>query len=762
MIKKISKLKNCGIFRDFRWVNTLNEFGKDNLIYGLNGSGKSTLSQALSYFNDPAVDTELGNYEIEVVENNNISVKNANNSKLTNPLYVFNKEFINKNIATFDKLDQIIYLSQENIVAKDNIEKLKTELEKQKVKKIETEKNYTELKTAFDKILPDVAKDLKIIFQTVGGYCQKYGNYNKTNIEKFLSQNKNFFTEDFTTFEKQEESLKQSLKEAVLPIILIDLQQIELTQYLSITEKCLKILQRDIKALTVSIYSAEILKWIEIGLSLHNDSTCLYCGENVSQHRKDYLSRLFNDEYKKFKIEVENTIQEIENKKLKPVESNNLKTYIEFKDNILSSILAVNSGISTYNNYITELQKLLQSKLDKIEATEFQIPVNSIDLLNSEIEALLSHIDSNNEKTRQFEVKQEENLLLLEKLLLSKKLKERNYNSTLDNLKIKTTEDKDLEVLMNQQKQEIDLLENNIRDVLIATVNFNSLLHQFLGRAEIELRFDEVAKGYQLIRKENQNKAERLSDGEKSAIALIYFLTKIQENGNKIEDTIIILDDPISSLDSNNLFNAYSFIVSIFENAHQFFILTHNFLFFSLLRRKYGKELRNDKNMYIIENTQEIVNGITQRKAFINALPPILKQLDSEYAYCFKQIRDFSNSANSLVDINEFFVISNSCRKLLETFCSFKFLGKKFDITLIKKLYKIHKEDNYTLSLEEKTKAEKVFKFINYYSHGNNFALSNEIDVVIGETKNITIDVLDLMKYVDELHFNELIEQANR
>ena len=48
MIKKIKKIKELGIFRDYSWANGLNEFNRYNLIYGWNGSGKTTLTDFFS------------------------------------------------------------------------------------------------------------------------------------------------------------------------------------------------------------------------------------------------------------------------------------------------------------------------------------------------------------------------------------------------------------------------------------------------------------------------------------------------------------------------------------------------------------------------------------------------------------------------------------------------------------------------------------------------------------------------------------------
>jgi wobble nucleotide-excising tRNase len=49
LIRCISRLRNCGIFRNFDWPHDLPELGRFNLVYGWNGTGKTTLSRVLRH-----------------------------------------------------------------------------------------------------------------------------------------------------------------------------------------------------------------------------------------------------------------------------------------------------------------------------------------------------------------------------------------------------------------------------------------------------------------------------------------------------------------------------------------------------------------------------------------------------------------------------------------------------------------------------------------------------------------------------------------
>lgn len=139
MIKKIDKIKNCWLFNDFRWHSSLPEFNKYNLFLGFNGSGKTTLAQAISSLTRKE-QSEIPSYDIEITLYNGTKISNKNINVLTNPIYVFNKDFIEKNLASFDKFDEIIYLSSENIEKKEILIKAKEEFKTLKANKEKTQK----------------------------------------------------------------------------------------------------------------------------------------------------------------------------------------------------------------------------------------------------------------------------------------------------------------------------------------------------------------------------------------------------------------------------------------------------------------------------------------------------------------------------------------------------------------------------------------------------------------------------------------------
>jgi len=69
-----------------------------------------------------------------------------------------------------------------------------------------------------------------------------------------------------------------------------------------------------------------------------------------------------------------------------------------------------------------------------------------------------------------------------------------------------------------------------------------------------------------------------LSEGDKSALALAFFLARL-ETDISIKDKIIVFDDPVSSFDLNRKTSTIDNLLAFARKAKQIFVLTHNIVF---------------------------------------------------------------------------------------------------------------------------------------------------------------------------------------
>ena len=238
----------------------------------------------------------------------------------------------------------------------------------------------------------------------------------------------------------------------------------------------------------------------------------------------------------------------------------------------------------------------------------------------------------------------------------------------------------------------------------------NKMLTTFLGHQELTFtphaekeakkggKEQEVVTGYDIMR--GDKPAIYLSEGEKTAIAFVYFVVQLGDQDFNVPDGIVVVDDPISSLDSNSLYQAFSFLKNAVKDAKQVFILTHSFDFLKLLmnwRRSAG-----GAGYYMIKN--HFPADI--RCAYLDKMDKELCEYESEYHYLFKLLKQLRDEQDG--SIAKAYPIPNVARKVWDTFLMFSVPNGKSQ-------YK--KMDELKKAGFDEQKLDAVYKFTNDQSH---------------------------------------------
>jgi wobble nucleotide-excising tRNase len=95
------------------------------------------------------------------------------------------------------------------------------------------------------------------------------------------------------------------------------------------------------------------------------------------------------------------------------------------------------------------------------------------------------------------------------------------------------------------------------------------------------------------------NAKECLSEGDKSTIALAFFLSKLDIDPNR-QNKILIFDDPLSSLDTNRRTYTIGIIKALFHQMKQIVVLSHNEYFLHEIGKDFGSAVKN--TLRITEN----------------------------------------------------------------------------------------------------------------------------------------------------------------
>ncbi|HOP08409.1 MAG TPA: AAA family ATPase [candidate division Zixibacteria bacterium] len=737
MITRITDIKNLGIFRDFKWPSDLPDFARYNLFYGWNGTGKTTLSNLLRSLQTKR---KPGSAQVRIdIEGKTIREDEFESEDV--PIRVFNREFIEENVFTINgEVAPIFIIGKENIEKQKQVEQFKVCLDYSKSRHDRYSSQLRSDENAFEQYCTTQASSIKSQLTAVNSDYRNYnkGNYKRT-AEELLATGD---IEQFKLTEVERESLRKQHTSTEKPTISKIVY--EFPDGDNLNEEVSRILKLVVTSSVIETLrnDPDLAMWIKEGLNKHNNrdtTTCLFCEQKLPDERIDKLNAHFSKEYDNLLRDTDDKIREVQ-VLISSINGIKHPNKAELYDRLAGSYE------TELNNFLEEL-KQVKSALEQFvlalngkKAAPFEqldIELSPIEYNADALERVNNIIGTHNTDSEEFSETVKEARKLLEKAIVADSVDA--YKEKKDAVENTRSKLERMQVRITGIKNRIAELERDIVQHRELAEELNSDLLSYLGHGEITL--ETKATGYQIMRKGDI--AKGLSEGEKTAIALLYFLKSLKDRDFTLSNGIVVLDDPVSSLDSNCLFCAFGFIKDRTEDAGQLLILTHNFSLFDQVRNwlhNLRGEDKKNKQFYMIDC--ETKDG--ERCSHIRALDPLLRQYKSEYHYLFKRVHETANSTEDR-SLDPYYMMPNVARRLLETFLAFRYPN------LAGQLWKIMQQVEY-----DTTKKTRILRFLHTHSHSSVVGEHEHDPSILSETPAILKDMLDLMKSEDERHFDSM------
>ncbi|MGL2812651.1 AAA family ATPase [Helicobacter pylori] len=717
MAINIKKIKSFEAFCGLDMIE-MDEFKHYNIIFGNNGCGKTSLTRAfellipknkhiekyrtISTDKSPSIEFECekGSYKIE--PNSDIGVPFK--------VEIYNSDFLHNNAPLnsefgLKKLDDGTIILEGSVLGEETkeINQLKDFREKveKRQKKIKDEndientliaKQESEIKKydeEIEKIRKEMtSKTIQIALDEIG-----ISNFYKVSKDKFKYQ-EDALTDLKKDFNELDEAMKKfdGLKEMELP---------KDDQTIKDKLKFLFSFDIDKEAGKVSEKIKEHIskvgrEFIEKGIKLQKempDNACPFCTQKIPHKIIQEYTSYFNKSVETFNqcsLEMSGTLKNILNQwNIKEI----LQSFEKFEPFMKKDFSKNKESLEKALEQIKVLLEELQKEVDKKEGAKNKEEFQKIDKKLLEIQENIQKHVNETRKILNEKKKQKEKLEKLKTELKEARIKKAKHDS-YDWQKSKREAERKLSVL-NRGYERLNCLLEKI-DNKLKKLNeqkrpdieaINSYL-KALNLPKYSLHED-----YRIVLNSDvleNSKAEMiLSDGEKTTLAFAYFLARLKLFYKKenLKNLVVVIDDPISSLDEQRIYNTSYIVAKINqelagevlkdEDKAQVFVLTHNHTFMARLINMVGKHAR----YFQLERNQNQLKIVCKNE--------VVGYFDTFYLLLFKEVYEFAKKEKVQDDFKEAINYGNKVRILLESFLKINFI----DSFLAEKHDGVFKED---------------------------------------------------------------------
>lgn len=568
----INKINLAGLGPYYEDSCCLDDLDKVNYIYGANGAGKTTISEYLRSGikdDDTRVDWD---------------------SDAHNQVLVYNQHYVDTYFQK-DEIPGVFTLGEENIETKKHLEDIRAQIDGLVASKASNlssldavkEKHQT-ARTTFENSCWDLKRRLsdgqKEAFRGCLSKKSAFANrLEATDIPQGFEADS-----EATLEELAKKASKPSLPKLEL-LEIIDLEELRRAESDSTLIKPL-VGSNDI-GISSLISELNNAGWVESGLKYYSktgNSICPFCQQPTPKALADVIESYFDASYREGK---ENLTRSAEAFKASLDWCRRLREGFSIYEE-------QNIQIDDVANCLIEFEALASKSLDLLKAKLLDTG-RSIELQNTEdarsaliaaIEKTNSEIAAHNEQAANLgEFKQETYSRIRTNYanravsaIKSYKKERKAFEKARSSLMSKISDiDKKISSLESERKNLLSSLSSSVPTIqqineMLASLAFNNFA----------LTDANGGKDYRIVRPDGSGASNTLSEGEKTFITFLYFLSYVKSVADS--HPIVVIDDPISSLDSSVLFFVSSMVRDEADKVRdksirgvsQLLVLTHN------------------------------------------------------------------------------------------------------------------------------------------------------------------------------------------
>lgn len=763
MIRRIATINDRGVFQRWRWPRENPGFETTTVIYGANGSGKSTLSSLLADAAAGAAD--LSGLVIETAQPPQKSGQRVTSDETqrvlatdtANPLWgrihVFDRRYVDENLS-FDQdpsAEHLLTLGKQAVEDLALIQRHQERITEIHAERAEAKKRADRARHDHGSLATTTAK--RIVEQCEGADPRFSGRtYNAPKVRALLSGDRNSLAVGQSSDEQGDldvirERTLTAIGTPTWPADRLPTLEARATELLgrSVTSSALESLPND----------REISDWVKNGVRLHHDrATCLFCEGEVRDERRQALERHFDRAY----LDLQSALQTLDHELGEFLEMlreaiNALPRTTDFASELQAAFeewrTATVARRDQLEQRVSVIRVGIKNKLERIFAAT---PMPDLpDAPAIDADELLSLVRKHNDHCKNLDDRRAAAATRIEHLRVAKIADD--YDGYVDEAETAAAKVDELVTEDEQLSTEIENLQRQDVDPGPLARELTVDLERLLGRRELAFTASAERDRYTITR--GGEPALRLSEGERTAISLLYFLASLRQDASGRpagEKQIVVVDDPVSSLDSSVMLGASSHLwlrLHKEESVSQVIVLTHSF---ELLRT--WMNLLDEKGCIaeLRMTTAPGVDGPVRTPRLIQWSRDRFerKRLRSEYHYLFWRVAstlvECGREEHSLeAEMDAVAILPNAARKMLEGFLSFKRPQQTGSLSKAIEHYADHQGAAH---------GDAILRFLHQQSHNEQLSLQAGVNTTTA-IETLTA-VFEFMRTVDEEHFDSM------
>jgi len=615
VIKKILRLKNVGLFADAVPAKQPIDLDKTTIIYAENGRGKSTLAstfRACSLGDSGRIKARktidaVNETEIDLLFQNgrHITFSETSSWNVSCPeIMIFDSEFVDQNIYSgfevrSDQRQSLLEfaLGDDAVQLKKNLDDITSAIDQETRKKTDIEKQLSGYLGPFElQGFIDLPPDEQVVGEI-------------ENIQHRIDAARYI----------------QPILQRQLPKNIVSLCfDVDATSEL-LGRNIDDLAKESEKAVSSHLAKHNLSKledWISRGQNFILDNECPFCGQSLTgielvQAYQSYFSQAYNDLKTEFAKLANNVNKQLGDSWIGLVEGNistNAAHIDAWKDQVSITSPTVNINILK-----EQLNRFHQHITNLIERKQLQ-PLESVDTEGTDY-GFREAISPINQQIAEYNA---EIAVIIQKIV--------DYKKTLaeEKMPLLQTELKQLETIQKRQQPEVEemiivyksvvaersrlesekvQIRTDLDNLMTTTLElYQNRVNELVAMFHAEFKIEKLTPNYRgtgnprsdyglCIRDKSIKLGKRddvsnqhsfgttLSEADKRTLAFAFFIARLERDPS-INERIIILDDPVSSLDINRRRETINLIAGFANKCHQLIVLSHDAHFVRDLHNK--------------------------------------------------------------------------------------------------------------------------------------------------------------------------------